>query len=228
MIEINLLPEELKKRRRAAPKKEMSAIKMERIPVTKIAVIAIVAVIAIHVVVFGFGIFAGANFNKLERDYKELMPEKRAAEQLKNQVDKMSRKVAAIDELMVKRFSWAKKLNDLSDSITPGIWLTDLSYDERFVERPKIVPVDTSKGKPAGEGAAGMEKVMERYLIISGAASSVTEEGTALIGRFIKSLKENPLFYSDFSDIELGNIRRERVDNQEVMSFKITCFFKIR
>lgn len=228
MIEINLLPEELKKRKRAAPKRESHAIKMERLPMVKIVVIAVIAIIAIHIVVFGFGIFAGGNFNKLERDYKELMPEKRGAERLKDHVQKMSSKVAAIDELMVKRFSWAKKLNELSDSITPGIWLTELNYDERVVERPKDVSANTSKGRPAKEGVAGMEKVMERYLVISGAASSATEEGTALIGRFMKSLKENPLFYSDFSDIELGNIKREKVDNQEVMSFKITCFFKVR
>ncbi len=52
------------------------------------------------------------------------------------------------------------------------------------------------------------------------------EEGTASIGKFIKSLKDNNSFFSDFSDIDLGSIKRDKVNDQEVMSFKITCFFK--
>jgi hypothetical protein len=136
----------------------------------------------------------------------------------------MSKKVSAIDELMVKRFSWTKKLNDLSDSVTPGIWLTQLDYDERLVERAKTA-ANTSKGQ---EGKVATEKILERYLVISGAASSMGEEGTALIGRFIKNLKENGSFYADFSDIEFGNIKREQMSGQEIMTFKITCLFKIK
>ena len=54
------------------------------------------------------------------------------------------------------------------------------------------------------------------------------EEGTALIGRFIEKLKENASFYSDFSDIELGSIKREQTGNQEMMTFKMTCLFKTK
>ena len=139
----------------------------------------------------------------------------------------MSKKVAAIDELMVKRSSWARKLNDLSDSITPGIWLTQLEYDEKLVERPKAPPSGV-KPKDNQDAKPRLEKVLERYLIISGAASNSGEEGTALIGRLIKNMKENQLFYSDFSDIELGSIKREQASGQEIMTFKITCLFKIK
>jgi hypothetical protein len=71
-----------------------------------------------------------------------------------------------------------------------------------------------------------MEKSLLRYLIISGYASRLGEEDTALIGKFMKALKENPSFYSDFSDIELGTIKRDKIEDQEVMGFKITCLFK--
>jgi hypothetical protein len=54
------------------------------------------------------------------------------------------------------------------------------------------------------------------------------EEGTALIGRFIDKLKNNLSFYSDFSDIELGSIKREQSSGQEIMTFKITCLFKVK
>jgi hypothetical protein len=129
---------------------------------------------------------------------------------------------------MVKRFSWAKKLNDLSDSMTPGIWLTELSYDEKLGEVQRPALPSPLKKKGANENAPTTEKVVLRYLTISGMASSMGEEGTALIGRFIKNLKANNEFYSDFSEIELGTITREKVDDQEVMKFNITCLFKIK
>jgi hypothetical protein len=91
----------------------------------------------------------------------------------------------------------------MSDSMTAGIWLTQLDYDEKTVERAKPVVMT-----PRGESKPSTEKVLERYLLISGAASSMGEEGTALIGRFIEKLKDNTSFYADFSDIELGNIKR--------------------
>lgn len=224
MIEINLLPEELKKRKRAEPKIDVVNINLEKISVLKIAIFAAGVVVAVQIAVFGFGIFGGIIFNSMERNYKQILPGKQEAEQLKAQVSVMNKKVTAIDELMVKRFSWAQKLNDLSDSVTPGIWLTQLDYDERIIERPKAV-ANISKGQ---EGKVATEKILERYLIISGAASSMGEEGTALIGRFIKGLKENQTFYSDFSDIELGSIKREQFGGQEIMTFKITCLFKIK
>ena len=68
--------------------------------------------------------------------------------------------------------------------------------------------------------------MVSKYLIISGFASTVGEEGTALIGKFIKGLKDNSSFYSDFSYIELGAIKRDRIEDQEVMSFRLTCLFK--
>lgn len=230
MIEINLLPEELRKRKRTAPKIEITSIKFEKIPFIKIAVITAALIIAIQIILFGFGIIGGIGCNILEKNYKQILPEKQEAEQLKTQISKMSKKISAIDELMVKRFSWAKKLSDLSDSMTAGIWLTQLEYDEKVTERPRVISdTNVSKGKEnLGSDKTATEKVFERYLIISGAASSMGEEGTALIGRFIKNLKGNPSFYSDFSDIELGSIKREQVSGQEIMTFKITCLFKTK
>jgi hypothetical protein len=129
---------------------------------------------------------------------------------------------------MVKRFGWAKKLNDLSDSMTSGLWLSSLEYDEKTGEKPAAggarAPTN-DKGKMASPGGV-TERTTNRYLILSGYASSMGEQGTSLIGKFIKSLKDNAGFYSDFGDIELGSIKAEKIQDQEVMSFKLTCMFK--
>ncbi len=224
MIEINLLPEEIRKKKRQAPKIDVSMATLPSLPVLNIAFVVVGAVVAIQLVLFIIGVTSGAVFNSVNGKYREILPRKQETERLKIQVDTTNKKVAAIDELMVKRFSWEKKLNALSDSMTPGVWLTELGYDEKIAGVPKPVNADPAKNK----GGRAAENVSSRYLILSGAASNTGDEGTALIGRFIKSLKDDTSFYSDFSDIELGTIRREKMEDQEIMTFKITCFFKAR
>lgn len=228
MIEINLLPEDIRKKKRQTASTGISQINLKNLPFLKIAAIAVSGLVAIQLIVFIVGLIYGTNYSIIEKNYKEILPRKQETEKLRLQVDNMSKKVVAIDELMVKRFSWAKKLSDLSDSMTPGTWLTELGYYEKFGEISKTVKINLLKKKPDVESAPPVEKVTLRYLTISGMASSMGEEGTALIGRFMKSLKSNSEFYSDFSDIELGTITREKVDEQEVMKFAITCLFKIK
>lgn len=227
MIEINLLPEEAKKKKRSAPKMDASMINLSSLPIINIAFVAVGALLAIQLALFITGVISGTTFESLELKYKDILPKKQETEKLKIRVDTANKKVIAIDELMVKRFSWEKKLNALSDSMIPGIWLTELQYDEKITGASKPANAGPAK-KLGGEGKQVSEKTISKYLILFGAASGMGEEGTALIGRFIKSLKENAEFYSDFSDIELGTIKREKMDDQEIMVFKITCFFKAR
>ena len=229
MIEINLLPEEIKKKKkRQAAKIEVSDINLQNIPILNIAAIAVAIILSIQLVLFVAGIMGGMSYDGLEKSYNEMLPKKLEAERLKTQVNSMSSKVAAIDELMVKRFIWARKLNALSEAMTPGIWLTGLDYNEKISEIQKPAKIDPMKKKPGGEAKPSTEKIVLRHLVLSGMASSMGEEGTALIGRFIKNLKSSSEFYSDFSDIELGTIKSDRADDQEVMEFQITCPFKIK
>jgi len=222
MIEINLLPEDIRKKKRSPPNIDASITNVSNMPVINMVIIAAGLMLAIQSVLFIIGVISGVAFNSMEHKYKNIASKRDETMQLKVKVDAANKKVAAIDELMVKRFSWEKKLNSLSDSMTPGIWLTELEYDEKLTGVPKSVSADPAKKK----GGKAAEGVLSRCLVLSGAASSMGEEGTALIGRFIKSLKDDPVFYSDFSDIELGTIKREKMDDQEIMTFKITCFFK--
>lgn len=220
MVEINLLPEELRKKEPRFKKIDLSGLNLQNLPVVHIAAYAIGALVAFHLILFSIGSYSKAVMGSLQKRYDELLPRKKEAEALSKQVDTMSKKVNAIDALMVKRFSWAKKLNALSDSVTPGIWLSELSYNEKVTEHP--VPTPAGKNKSAG---TVMEKSVSKYLIISGYVSSMGEQGTALVGKFIKSLKDNSNFYSDFSSIELGAIRSDKIEGQEVMNFKLTCLF---
>ena len=231
MIEINLLPDEFKKKEAAFRKFDLTHLDLKGRPVVKIAlgVIAILAVV--HGLLFSLATYCNMNLKELSKKQRELLPNIKEAQVLKDRSQVMIRKVGAINELMVKRFSWAKKLDALSDSMTPGIWLTEISYDEREGQKT-VAHLGGAMAGPGLKGrqdiaaGAGEVNVLMRYLVMSGCASSPGEEGAAVVGKFIKSLKENGNFYSDIADIELGSIKSDKLEDQEVNRFRIICTFK--
>ncbi|MDP2912511.1 MAG: hypothetical protein Q8N91_00700 [Candidatus Omnitrophota bacterium] len=223
MIEINLLPEKPKKKEAPFKMIGFSGLNLENVAFLKIGIAVVIVLAALHSSLYIVGALSGSKMDALGKKYNALLPKKAEADALKIKMESMYKKGRAIDLLMVKRFSWAKKLNALSDSMTPGIWLSELDYYEAPNERP--VGRSAVKGKLDTAGAPS-EKMVIKYLMISGYASSMGEQGTALIGKFIKSLKENSGFYSDLSEIELKSIKTDKIGAQEVMNFKISCLFK--
>ena len=105
---------------------------------------------------------------------------------------------------MEKQLNWSQLLNELSNSVTANIWLTKLSYDESAVLKNKI-----------------------RTLTLSGSAAGRSEETTTYIAHFIKALKDNKNFFTEFDNIELVSIRKGQVAKQDVMNFTLACSFKI-
>ncbi len=222
MIQINLLPEEFKKKESQLSKIDVSALQLDKLPIVNILIGLGVVLVIVQALLFFVGIHSESNLKTLTRELDKLLPEQKVSSRLKIEADQMSKKVGAIDELMVKRFRWAEKLNELSDCMVSGIWLTDLTYDEKA----GLAMQQSAQPKDKKAPQKTPEKAVVRYLTISGYASGMGEEGTATIGKFIKNLKMSEGFYSDFQDIELGTIKRDKVLDQEIMSFTITCAFK--
>jgi len=212
MIEINLLPEEMKKKVSPFAKLNFSVFNLQKLPVLSIAAGFAGLLVVVQVLVIVMSLYSKFTLASLTKKYDAIAPKKREADALKAKSDAITKRVNAIDELMGKRFSWAKKLNALSDSMTPGIWLSEMDYDER-----PGANVKAAKGQASG---------MPGRLLLNGYAAGVGEQGLALVGKFIKSLKENETFYSDFSDIELVASKSDKAEGQEVMNFKIGCVFK--
>lgn len=212
MIEINLLPEEMRKKPSPFANIDFSSFDIKKLPFLSIAAWVVGALILLEVVLFGLGVYSRIVLASLTKRYEAAMPKKKEADALKAQNDAINKRVGAIDELTGKRFSWAKKLNALSDSMTPGVWLTDLFYDEQ-----PVPGAQQAKGRPGG---------MPGRIVMGGYAAGSGEQGAALVGKFIKSLKDNPEFFSDFSDVELVGVKSDKIENQEVVNFRIRCPFK--
>lgn len=227
MIDINLLPKAKKKpAHRAGPGLDLSRIDFQNIPFTKI-IIATIAFLAVFQLILVLAALAcKLNLGLLEKRFSRIAPQKKEADALKSDVLSMGKKAKAVDELMGKLFSWSKKLNDLSDAMTADVWLTDLTYGEKATERPLATPGKVFKDEFGHERRLDTEKVTLPYIVLSGYVTSTKGEGAASIGRFIKSLKSHQGFSADMGEIELGNIKAAKFEDQDVMSFTITCFFK--
>jgi len=239
MIEINLLPQESRKKDQRFKFTDISKINfskltlrdiqglLARLPIISIAAILAGLLVLFHALLFIIGIYCQARYHSLSVKYNVILPEKDEADKLRSESVSINSKVDAINGLMVKRFSWAKKLNSLSDSMTPGVWLSGLSCESSIQEKPapSAAKPSSGKGKKAGPEPSPV-KSTTNSLLISGYSIQVGESGTALVGKFIKSLKNNVDFYSDFNDIALLSIKSDKVENQEVMNFKINCIFK--
>jgi len=227
MIDINLLQKAKKKPgHQARPGIDLSRFDLQNLPFTKIIIASIAFFAVLQLILLLTGAACKLNLGLIEKRFNRIAPQKKEADALKSDVLSMGKKAKAIDELMGKSFSWAKKLNDLSDAMTADVWLTDLTYGEKVTERPLTAPAKVFKDEFGRERRLDTEKVALPYVVLSGYVTSTKGEGAASIGRFIKSLKSHQGFFADMGEIELGTIKAARVEDQDVMSFTITCFFK--
>ena len=123
MIELNLLPSELRKKE----SKFGFEISKETFRSVMITIIAII--VFIHIILIGSLFIKKVQFSRSTKEWQEILPQKNKIDALKNEYESVSDKTRAIDKLTKKgRISWAKKLNSLSDVLMQGVWLRRLDF----------------------------------------------------------------------------------------------------
>ncbi len=129
MIEINLLPERLRKR-----KKHFGQMQAINLPIELIIGLIgglICLLIVIHVILFTFTIGMKVKFSGLSRQWQELEPAKKKVDAIKEEIDSIEAKFGYINSLKAnKNISWSKKLNVISDSMVRGMWLSRVYFGE--------------------------------------------------------------------------------------------------
>lgn len=214
MIEINLVPEELLRKRRAF---KMPDITLAFMPML-IGIIGFV--ILMHLVLVLTLKIKTSSYERMTKEWEELKPQKKSVELAREKKAETKNKVNAIESLMARNILWSKKLNQLSDLIVPGIWFTSISIDR------KVVIVEPSKAPQAGIKRFASERTYIPYLKIKGEVSSLYGEELAIIATFINELKNDNDFFSNFSNIELGSTELHSIGEIEVTAFNINCYFK--
>ena len=212
MIEINLLPEELKKKRR----------KIELPDIAFLPIIAgLLGIIIVTHLSLGLAVTLKARtLKRLQAKWEEILPDKEKADELKYELTAMRDKIEAIEELVEGRLSWAKKLSDLSDAMIAGVWLSRLWLEK------KVILQDVEVGGDKESSAPEFRKTIIESLHLNGSVFTAGGEETAAVGKFIRSLKVNRGFFYDFKEIETASIQRTKLEESEVMDFELICHFK--
>ncbi|MBN2097324.1 MAG: hypothetical protein JW714_02465 [Candidatus Omnitrophica bacterium] len=196
MIEIDLLPLQFRDKKHIA---------FETIFKKKMLIIIFGCLVSLHLLIIMATLFNAGRLNKFTRRWQGLSSKKEQVNQVKNRLNQINQKIPLIEQLINERVLWSKKLNGISDLIAGGIWLNELSLEEK---------------SPDAQG----NRV--QYLVLKGSAASQTKDEPALIGRFMQNLKNEPCFSEDFSEIELGPIKKRQIKQTEVMDFILFCRFK--
>lgn len=138
MIEINLLPEEMRRQRNPYFK-----LDLEIMGKVKFLAGGIVLGILIFLVVI---LSIGSSARK--RQIVRLIGEEQGIEVKRNQVDLLNKEVSALktkmsvlDEITKRRFVWAQKMKDISDMVLPGIWFTRIytDSDNRLIMEGSVI-----------------------------------------------------------------------------------------
>lgn len=199
MIEINLLPEKLRV-------KKKQSMEISALPFIPIAIAAAGLLIAVQLILIVWVQAKQVAFDSLSKKYSSISSSNLQAMTLDSNLKEISSKVEAVDKLLNSRFQLARKLNDLSDSVVSGIWLKS---------------VDIKKGQ-AGNAPGALREA----LVIEGSSVVSGERADGYIGSFITSLKDNASFSEDFEEIELSKVERAKIRNTEIMDFVIIGHFK--
>ncbi len=123
MIEINLLPPELRK-------KEANF----KLPIPKETLVffggAVMAVLVlIHLFLMGALAAKKVKYLGLNMEWQKILPEKNKIDVLMSEQKEIAEKIKSIDKLTKKgRISWAKKLNIISDVLSQGVWVRLINF----------------------------------------------------------------------------------------------------
>ena len=214
MILINLLPQEFQK-------KETVRFVIPEVPSKKTLIGIAVAVLVLQVVLSAAAAFFMWREKIVNREILAMNQEVHETHGIRSKTLQAVSKLKDIKVLTEKKFYWASLMNAISGSVTKGVWLRALSLDEITEEPPKSPPTTGARSVKKKEPVA----VKVRVLKLEGSVVAAGQE-TAFIGRFAKSLKDNPYFEEIFSDIQLSNIIQRKIKDNDVYDFVLFCEFK--
>ena len=192
MIEINLLPAEMRRQKKIYFKFDLADI--ARVKFLAGGIFAGAMALLVIIPALGANIRKHQILELLEKE-KNIMPQKTSVEAINSEIAVLKVKLNALDDITKRRFLWSRKLNELSDLVLPGIWFNRIGAE------------------------------LDNNLTIEGSVISKNEEAMASVGKFIKNIKDDKLFFGDFSDIKLESVQRKNIDKKDVVEFKIVLYF---
>jgi Tfp pilus assembly protein PilN len=126
MIEINLLPEELRQR----PKGSKAVSGPQPEDILRLAPFFIAIILLLDISLFAMILMKGGQVASLEKKWKRLAPQRKLVDDFNVQYNVFSKDAKAIQGFQKQRINWSQKLNILSEMVPSGIWFNELSLTE--------------------------------------------------------------------------------------------------
>lgn len=193
MIDINLVPENLRKKRRVQPvviqEEVQSGLPKETI-FTILGVFAGLLVAA--VLVFQYYVSRQiAQRNELRQQMEAINKDKKNIENIIKEKKDLDGRVKTFEKVVgTQTVVWAEKLNEISDNLPRSIWLTKVALESDS-------------------------------LIIEGSAVSKLKTEISDIHSLTGKLKSSDIFMSNLKDLELEQIKTRPVNALSVADFRI-------
>ena len=127
MIEINLLPEEL----RANLKKQNKSLNFSASKLLLVIPLLLGILIFAHIYLTIVSIAKYNHYNTMNKAWKKLEPQRKILEGLGNDNALLSETAKNIKKLADIRLIWAEKLNKLSAGLPSGIWFNEISLSNK-------------------------------------------------------------------------------------------------
>ena len=126
MIEINLLPEELKPKTR-----KIGKVSIKSKPFLYLFPLLFAVLILVHICLAAVGIVKSFQFSQLNNKWKKLQPQRELLNNLKKEYDVLASNAKLIEELNSRRLNWSEKLNQLSLNLPSGIWFNEIQVSQK-------------------------------------------------------------------------------------------------
>lgn len=198
MIEINLLPEELRNKIVKANKPEsVPGAGLEPKHFLLIIPLIFAFLLSAQLIAGLTGIVRFSRLNALNGKWKSLSSDRKALEEFSDKYSLVSGDEQVIQQLLRDRIIWSEKLNKLSLYLPSGVWFEELSANQK-------------------------------ELVLKGAVISLNKEELNLINQFIARLKNDPVFFKDFNTLELGSAQKNTLGSYDITEFNLNSTLKAK
>lgn len=189
MIEINLLPEELKtKTKNKKTTSSAGPFIFETKYIFYIVPLVFGILICTHIYLGLVYFVKSGQLRQLSSKWQGLEPQRKELEVFNSEYAVISENAKAIQQLSQSRINWAQKLNLLSLGLPSGVWYTEIS-------------------------------VTANDFLLQGSVVALQKEELTLINKLIFNLKNDPAFFKDFNNLELNSVQKRNIGGYDIADF---------
>ncbi|MDP2928146.1 MAG: hypothetical protein Q8N80_05055 [Candidatus Omnitrophota bacterium] len=201
MIQINLLPEELKIKTKArnpdqAIVKSSLALIQEQVFIYAIPAMLVLFILA-HFYFAVLLISKNGQLVSLNRKWLDLAVQKKALDEFNQEFSATSQDAGVLAQLSRQRILMSQNLNALSLHLPAGVWFNDIVLNSKNIT-------------------------------IQGSVISLQKEEINLINKLLDNLKADAEFSKDFSGFELSNMQKRSLGGYDIADFVLVGAFKPR